>query len=467
MNLKTKRYVILTVILAVFLSACTLGTSDNGPATLVPQPRLTDEQLPTLGYSTPVPGQEQVSDDVPTAAAPVGAYLYNRLNQVDATRLMNHVYTLESFFTRHVNSLSSDTQGNAAAARYIQGEFEKIQEQSRGNFITFTHPFTAFTEFDGQSYQSAQNNIVGIINGTEPNTPAIVVGAHYDSRTDNLGDSAGYAPGADDNGSGTAALIELARILSQERPRTTMIFVAFSAEEVNRQGSIAFMQDYIEAFSIPVQLMINIDTVGSVNDSVGNINDSQIRVFSAGPDDNSLSRQMARMMDFISDNHNTDLEIVMENTIDREGRYGDHLTFSNAGIPSVRFIEALEDTVNREGRDTSDKVEPEYLRKSTRTLLTIIMALSNGLKAPQNPVVREMPDGMRRLAWDPVDGAAGYVVALRFNDERTFEQVFYADENSTRFECSCFDSTIYSGLAVAAINEDGLMGPLSTEIRLP
>lgn len=468
MKARYSKRLLAVIGVALLLSGCNIGaTSDTRPATLMPQEPLgfSDVTLPTLGYSTPQPGMEGDARPIPTAAAPAGAYLYNTLNQIDTNRMMNTIATLQGFHTRHVNSIqTSDTVGVGAAYRWLMGEFEKIQEESRGNFQAFPHSFRAFYN----DVQSTQHNVVGVINGTEPNTPVIIIGAHYDSRTDDLTDATGFAPGADDNGSGVAAVIEMARILSQTRPRTSLIFVLFAAEEVNRQGSIAFVRDYVLEYNIPVKVMINIDTIGSNNDSrTGRVNDTQIRVFSAGPDDNSPSRQFARMIHFISTNHSTDLEVTMEGAIDREGRFGDHMSFSERGIPAVRFIEALEDTIYREGRDTIEHIEPDYLRRATRTILTVVMALSDGLKAPPAPVVREMPDGMRRLIWQPVEGATGYVVALRRPGDRTFEQVFNAPGLETAYECDCFVSSRFVAIAVAAINDNGIMGPLSPEVRVP
>ncbi|HRL13788.1 MAG TPA: M20/M25/M40 family metallo-hydrolase [Aggregatilineales bacterium] len=452
------------LLLALVLGACSLtGTTEPPRATLMPQDVEDLEAMPTLGYSTPLPESAGSLDDIPTAAPPIGAYLYNTLNEVDANRMMNDIAILQGFTTRHVNSTQgSDTTGVGAAFRYLNREFEKIQEESRGNLVTFPHPFTAYHN----GMETTQHNVVGIINGTEQNTPALLIGAHYDSRNDDLNDAT-WGPGADDNGSGVAAVLEMARILSQRRPRTTMIFVLFAAEEVNRQGSIAFYRDYIQAFNIDVKLMINIDTVGSNNDPQGNINDTQIRLFSAGPDDESTSRKAARMIEFISDNHTTDLAIIMQDQVDREGRYGDHNTFSDRGIPAVRFIEALEDTPRREGRDTIEYVEPEYLRRSTRTILTVLMALSDGLKAPQTPIVRQMENGTRRLVWQPVDGATGYVVALRRPGERVYGQVFKAPGQETAYECDCFNRSSFVSIAVAAVNNEGMMGPLSQEVYLP
>lgn len=449
----------LSLLLALVLTGCNLGT-DNAPATLQPRPQFTDAPLPTLGYSTLEPGVG--GTPAPTLPAQINnAQLYTLLNQVTAASLYNTVNTLQNFRTRHVNSTqSSPTEGIGAAATWLENEFLKIQESSRGNFQTFTHPFTAF--YNGQRTQ--QRNIVGIINGTLPNTPAIVIGAHYDSRTDDLNDATGFAPGADDNGSGTAAVLEIARIMSQLRPRATMIFVLFAAEEVNIQGSKAFVRDYIQAYNINVRVMINVDTVGSINDPRGNINDRELRVFSQGPD-TSASRDMARMIDFMTDNYSVDLKLVFVEDQDRVGRYGDHFAFNDVGIPAVRIIEALEDTPHREGRDTIEYIEPEYLRKSVRTLATIMLALSDGMPAPSGVTIRDMGNGQLRLLWEPVDGATGYLVALRAPGQVTFENQFSSPPGATVWDCDCFAP--YSTIAVAALNENGLMGPLSDPVAIP
>jgi len=444
------------------LSGCNL-TTDDTPPTLMPQPRITDEALPTLGYSTPVPGQDATATSDTVNTAPVGTQLYTLLNQVNADRMYNNIATLQGFTTRHINSTqTSDTQGIGAAARWIYGEFLKIQDDSKGNFQTFTHPFTG--NYNG--VQSQQQNIVGIINGTLPDTPAIVIGAHYDSRTDDLTLSSAFAPGADDNGSGVAAVLEMARTLKNIRPRATLIFVLFSGEEVGRQGSQAFVKDYIIGYNIPVKVMINIDTVGSSNSPTGEINDREIRIFSAPPEE-SQSRNMARMLDFIVDNYSTDLKLIFVEEIDREGRYGDHFSFHDVGIPAVRIIEALEDTPHREGRDTLEYVEPEYLRKSTRTLITMVLALSDGMPAPTNVVIRVMDNNIRRIVWEPVAGATGYIVALRLPGQATFERQFPAAADTTAFDCDCFIKSNYQSIAVAALNENGIMGPLSQEVRIP
>jgi hypothetical protein len=455
---------LIVVWMSLVALACNLGASStSGPATLESRLNVTEQAPPTLGYATQSPQQEGAAPTPTISGRPYGARMYNLLNQVDENRLMNHVYMLEGFVSRYVGSSNTpgSTSGIGAAADYIYREFEKIQSSTpNNNFAVGEHWFTAYHD----NTQSRQRNIVATLNGTQPGTGVIVIGAHYDSIDWNdRANSANWAPGADDNGSGVAAVIEIARILSQNRPRSTMIFIAFSAEEVGNQGSNAFVKDYIQAYDIPVSVMINVDTIGSVEDGRGNVNDHQIRLYSAPPDD-SASRKMARMIDFIASNHTTDLEVVVLDAIDREGRFGDHFAFHEKGYAAVRFIEAHEDSRYREGLDTSDKVEPYYLARSTRTILTVMMALSDGLYPPKNITLRDVGNGTRRLVWEPVEGATGYVVALRRPGDMTFEQVFPAPgADRTAWEWDGFNPANYAALAVAAINEDGIMGPLSTE----
>jgi hypothetical protein len=377
--------------------------------------------------------------------------------------MMNHVAILQGFTSRHINSpQDSDTTGIGAAYRYLYREFEKIREESNNNFVVFPHQFRA----GALGRTTTQYNIVGIINGSEPNTGVIVVGGHYDS-TDmfNQENAPNWAPGADDNGSGVAAIIEMARILSKQTPRRTLVFVLFSAEEHDRQGSRAFVRDYIQAMNIPVEVMINIDTIGSNNDRFGNVNDTQIRLFANPGNANSL--HYGRMINFIADNHASDLEIVVNQQIDREGRFGDHFSFDEVGIAAVRFIESLEDTNFREGTDTIQYIEPDYLRRATRTIMTVVVALADGPRPPSELAIRDLGNGIRRLVWTPIDGARGYMLAARRPGQTTYAHYFPVPQGENALDCECFVAASFEAMAIAAVNEDGIMGPLSLEYRVP
>lgn len=456
-----RNHILLIIWLSMVLLACSLGTQE-APPTLLPRKTDMPTPQPPLSYATPQGGNvpNQSTQGAPQQTS-VDIELFNLMNRIEQDRLMSHINMLVGFHTRHVNSTSQSlTRGVGAAATYISDTFKQIQAQSGGKFITFDQPFTA--SYNGIA--SPQRNIIGYIQGTSADAGIIVVGAHYDSRTDDLTDANAFAPGADDNGSGVAAILEMARVLSTSPMRATIVFVLFSAEEVGRQGSKAFVQDYILVHNLPVIGMINLDTIGSNNDPRGNINDRDLRLFSAPPNE-SRSRQFARTLNFIAYYHKLDLNLAMQNEIDREGRYGDHESFEEKGFPSSRLIESLEDTPKREGRDTVDGVEPAYLLKSTRTIMGILYALGGGPVPPKNIVLRDVGNGNSALVWEAVPDAGRYVVGLRRPNSLIFDQYFTViDPNSGAM--ATVNWQIYEAVAVAAVDSRGVVGRFSEEYRI-
>ncbi len=455
----------LWLLLAWFgLVAIACNVSSNPPPTLPPRDNGSDlTPKATLGYATPLPGSETQSAPAGGQAGPgVDLALYHLLSEVDSDRMVMHIDTLVNFHTRHVNSPTNRLDyGVGAAFNYIMDQFRMIQAQAPENFIIFPegHEFTA--QYDGTT--TKQRNAVAVLMGTDEGAGTLVIGAHYDSRTDDLSDASGFAPGADDNGSGVAAVLEIARILSRHPQRMTIMFVLFAAEEVGMQGSRAFVEDYIIKNNIPLVGMINVDTIGSWNDIEGNINDRDIRIYSAGPNDSS-SRQFARAANFIGYNHGLDLNIIVRDQMDREGRYGDHQAFSDAGYAALRFIELLEDNNMREGRDTIGGVEPAYLLKSTRTILGVLAAMAGGPRPPRNVVMREAGDGQHTLVWEPVPDVRQYIVALRSPDSLIFDQQFTVDEPRT---APWDEWDKFEAIAIAAVGNNGLVGPLTEEIAPP
>ena len=386
--------------------------------------------------------------------------LTSLLNEVDEERLMGHVVALESFKSRHVNSPKNmPDQGIGAAYRYILNEFETIAAQS-GNMEVSSQEF--IINYAGSSPHL--QNIIAVIPGTDPTLGAIVIGAHYDSISINPSDGLAYAPGANDNASGTAALIELGRILSAHPHRATIILVAFSAEEVGRVGSRLFVRDYIQLRQIDVDLMINVDMIGGSTGSDGSSNDGSIRLFSEGPDD-SPSRKVARTFDLVADHYVLDMEIVVQDRADRVGRYGDQMSFTEQGIPAVRFIEEQEHPEHQHcGFDTFDNIQPSYLRRSTQTILASVIVLADGLLAPSSVHLDDNGNGGHTLSWEPVPGATSYVIALRSPNSLVFDQQL--EVQGTSLEWSDLDSGAFGTLAIAAKDENGLIGPLSTDLSI-
>jgi len=467
MTHSTRKVFFVLVWLSFVTIACNLSSTTEAPPTLVPRGGVNNGPAPTaqatLGLQDPVGGGGDSDDQSVQSGSPVLQVedrLYQMMQEVNADNLYRHVEALVGFRTRHVNSSqTSATEGIGAARRYIYDQMTLIQNQSPAdvNFTIMEHPFQATTG-DGKTTQ--QYNVVGYLQGTETGAGTIVIGAHYDSRADDLLDASSNAPGAADNGSGVAVVLELARILSQKPPRATVMFVLFSAEEHNRQGSRTFVRDYIKQYDVDLIAMINIDTVGSINNTRGEINNTEIRAFSS---DQPASRQLARMADFMQFGYGlTDetLKVNVMDELDREGRFGDHFSFDEEGYPAVRFIEAFEDHYNRETRDTLDKVEPEYMVSAAQTILSYMMALSDGPRPPQNISLRDDGNGMRSLVWDPVSGADQYYVVLRRPGSLAYDNWFPWNDNITNPTDIWGD---YAALAIAAVDESGVIGPLSAE----
>ncbi len=443
--------------LLLLLLACNLTSSPEPPTIL---PRATATPPPTISYATLSP--EELPPEAATTAPQfpqADATLLNLMNQIQTDRLMYHIDTLQNFRTRHVNSHQNlPDQGIGAAYNYIMGQFEEISAASQQRLVTFHHPF----EITWAGVKSEQKNIIAYLPGTEVNAGTILIGAHYDSISLDYEDGSAYAPGANDNASGVAAVIELARVLSARQHRSTIMFVAFAAEEVNRRGSIAFVNDYVQGRGVGVDAMLNLDIIGSYQGANGTVDDRNIRLFSAGPDASS-SRRLARIIELIGTRHVSHMTILLQDAIDRENRYGDHMSFSDAGYAAVRFTQALEDFSRQHtDRDTIDGIQGIYLTNATRTILAVVTALADGPRPPTDMALRDAGSGQRTLIWTPVGDAAGYVVALRAPSALTY-QAFEIEDGANSLTWDGFLPERWAGVAIAAKDASGLMGPLSPE----
>ena len=456
-------YLCLSLLAMLILGACNLGTPTDAPPTLVLSPSATPPS--TLGPSADGGGNgagdvgnTTVSNVSGAPLVSVDQEIFDLLNKVESDRLMAHVSTLQGFYTRHVNSTqNSPTYGIGAARNYIHSQFEQIRDISGGNPFVFDQDF----RLNINGYQTTQYNVVMIVQGTETGAGTVVVGAHYDSIGPDINNPDIFAPGANDNGTGVAAIIEMARIMSQAPTRSSIIFVAFSAEEEGRLGSKAFVK-YLLDTNIDVISMINIDTIGNIQNFAGAVNDSELRVFSAGPNDTSISRHLARNAEFISFTQGLNMKLILEDAEDREGRYGDHFSFSERGIPAIRFIQAYEEKRNGDATDTIEFIEEDYFRRAVQSIVVVLQSMASGPRPPRDVVLRDREGGIESLVWDAVPGSSYYLVALRRRGSLSYDQQFQVNE--TAVDWDGFRS--YEGIAIAAVGNDGIIGPLSQEYKL-
>jgi hypothetical protein len=392
---------IVGCMLLISLLACNMSSDENlpeAPPTITPippytaiptltippsalpavLPTFTPSPLPVLPPTIP-PTPLPVVTLPPTAVALAGPLsIPDQVALVSPERLMNTVNWLVNFGNRHVMSVPSPNTGIYAARSGLLNQFAAIwRDYPTAPIDLFTHEF----QFSHRGQTVTAQNIVFVLRGTDPNAGPILVGAHYDTVGSDPTRADTFQPGADDNGSGVAAVLEIARILAQSPHRATVICVLFAAEEQGNFGSQALVRDMIQATGIPLRAMINLDGIGDPMGLDGSYLGNQLRVYSAPPSD-SASRQLAYLVDRTTQLYIPEMRVDVLERVDRLGRWGDHMSFSDAGYAAIRLIEPADDP-RRLYADTDppDNLDPEYMRRVTQVALATILVLaeSDGL----------------------------------------------------------------------------------------
>ncbi|MBE2268405.1 MAG: M20/M25/M40 family metallo-hydrolase [Anaerolinea sp.] len=448
---------------ALLIAALACNLTDNAPPPSL-MPRATATPPATIGFATLAPDEfPEQATNIPANEPRPDTTLINVINQVEPDRLIQHVDALVGMRTRHVlSSWTTPNEGIGAAYNYVLNQFNLIRDQSYQNSFTVLQPQEFTIEFAG--VQTVGRNIIGVLQGTETGAGILLLGAHYDSISRDFENPNANAPGANDDATGMAALMEIARIMSQRPHRSTVMFVAFSAEEIQRKGSISFVNDYLRVNNIQIDAMINMDIIGSSTSAIGAINDDTIRLYSADPNE-SASRHLARTINLLGSRHFPEMTIELQPGVDRPERYGDHMSFSEAGFASVRFVEMLEETDRHHTeRDNLEDIQITYLMRATQTVLAISTALADGLRPPRSVQLRDAGNGQRTLVWERVPGATGYVVALRPPGSLIYDPSFEVTDNQVTWDG--FAQPRFVAVAVAAKDASGLIGPFSFEYAI-
>ncbi|WP_449423951.1 M20/M25/M40 family metallo-hydrolase, partial [Rhodanobacter lindaniclasticus] len=345
---------------------------------------------------------------------------------------------LIGFGTRHtLSDTTSDSRGIGAARRWVKSRFEAISKDC-GGCIEVVTPAQVFTGKRAPTPTQVMD-VVAIKRGSTDPQRVIVITGHLDSRVSDVMDSTSDAPGANDDASGVAALIEAARLLSTWDNRATLVFAALSGEEQGLYGG-KVLADYAVAHGWQIEAELNNDIVGNSHGQNGVVGNTTVRVFSEGTKTNetpaqadyrryhggevdSPSRNLARTIDRLADQYLPDFDVRMIYRTDRFGRGGDQVPFLQAGYPAVRVTEAHENytrqhqDLRREGGtvygDSIDGIDFRYLARVT-ALNTITMASLS--RAPAPPTQVDIQGALATdttVSWRKVPGAAGYRVHWR------------------------------------------------------
>ncbi|MFL5469919.1 MAG: M28 family peptidase, partial [Gemmatimonadaceae bacterium] len=345
---------------------------------------------------------------------------------------------LVAFGTRHTMSDTlSATRGIGAARRYL---FNKLSGYASacGGCLRVDYD-AAMMEMRGHPQRPMVNivNVIAWLPGRDT-TRVVVIGGHYDScvcaRTD-LAPLARFeatqdAPGADDDGSGTSAVVELARVFSKHFPRgleTSVIFAAYSGEEQGLYGSTHLAQR-LHAAGYQVAAAFTDDIVGNVVADDGTVDSTTVRIFGADPD-NGPSRELARYAWGATAMYNPTFTVLPVFRLDRISRGGDHSPFVSLGDAGLRFTERLEN-YKRQHLPTDDfaHVNFGYVANVARHNAAVVGSLANAPAPPVAIARRDQASGGStwNITWRPVPGAVSYEVLYRRTFEPTWGTVYRA-----------------------------------------
>ncbi|HEV2262355.1 MAG TPA: M20/M25/M40 family metallo-hydrolase [Candidatus Rubrimentiphilum sp.] len=347
---------------------------------------------------------------------------------------------LVDFYTRNDFSedLNSATRGVFAARDWIESQFEGDARRSGGRMSvaldTFLHDKTARTP-----RAVTESSIIATLRGDAAG-PTYVMSSHYDDCDGDCTDGRGRAPGADDNGSGTAAVLEAAKIMAPHHFYGTIIFAVFDGEELGLWGSDHYARE-LKANGTNVLADLNNDIIGASNAPLGSNDRRIVRVFSqglpidatvnavnlAGSENDSPSRELARFVKEVDDRYVAPIQALLIYRADRFHRGGDQESFTTQGFPAIRYVEVHEDFSHQHQNvrvengvqygDLPRYIDATYLAGATKMNVAALAALALG---PDEPSGAEMLIGSlandSTLRWKPAARAASYEIVWRATD---------------------------------------------------
>lgn len=386
------------------------------------------------------------------------------VKKVSKDSLQSNVEKLVSFGTRHTMSATTDKdKGIGAARNWVLSKFRDYAQNSGGRMEVFLQDQDV--QPDGKRINKVTNlgNAIALLKGTDPaDKRIIIISGHLDSRVSEVLNSADYAPGANDDGSGVAAVIESARVLSKSKFPMTILFVAVSGEEQGLLGA-KMLADKAKAENWEIEAVLNNDMIGNNSfDAPKNDVTPKLRVFSEGLsgfeteksaarvrnfglENDGSARQLARYIKEIGEKYvkNIDIKLIYRN--DRFLRGGDHTPFVNSGFTAVRLTDYYENydhqhqdirtENNKKYGDLIEFMDFDYLKTNTAVNVAVLANLAKATPPPKNVLmdVKELSNSTK-LSWEkPTSGKVkGYQVLIRETSNPVWtERIFTTDTSIT------------------------------------
>jgi len=376
---------------------------------------------------------------------PPDAKLRSIVAPVSQAQLRHTIESLVSFGTRHTLSSQTDPKrGIGAALNWAEAEFGRYSAAC-GNCLTVVRPSETFSG-DRLPSPTKITDVVAIQRGTERPNDVVIIQGHIDSRVTDVMNATSDAPGANDDGSGVAAVMEAARVLSKHKFPATIIYVALMGEEQGLYGGKT-LANYAKAQGWNVVTVLNNDIIGNTCSSDGVCDSTHARVLSEGPrsqgeaelakathslggENDAPSRNISRFLDSLADRLKVGLDVRQIWRTDRFGRGGDHIPFLELGYPAARISVAVENynwqhqdlrTENgiRYG-DTIDHVDFAYLAKMTKLNIAALAAIASAPPPPE-PKVEGAVATDTTLSWKAIPAASSYLIRWRRTDANQWQ----------------------------------------------
>ena len=421
------------------------------------------------------------------------------VSEVSAEKIAGNLKKLEAFGTRgDFSDTTSKVRGIGAARQWIYDEFRSYSPKLEVAFDSYQ------VKKQGRIWRDVElMNVVAVLPGTTQPEKRIVISGHYDSLNiirragapapggeesavvgmDNEKSADAIAPGVSDDASGTSAVMELARVMSQYKFEKTIVFVAFAGEEIGLVGA-SLMAEKAKLEKQQIEAVLNNDIIGNDVGGDGQTANRLVNVYSDDPND-SPSRALARYVKETAERYVPGMKANPIFRADRFGRGGDHTPFAANGFAAVRFTTPVENLgAQHSERDTFDKASPSYTAMVAKVNAAAAASLALAPSAPAVARVsqatattpaRVQPTLARgktmydaQLRWtDPKPAAdlAGYSIVMRSTTSAFWEtEIFVGKVNEYTLPGVNIDTVV---LGVKAIDNDGNQSLVAAYVTAP
>jgi len=412
--------------------------------------------------------------------------IYDIIEAISADRIKKDVKTLVDFGTRHtLSDTVSTTRGIGAARRWIKSEFESISKDCNNCLEVFMQKnFFKKGTNERIVHDVWINNVVAIQRGSKYPNRYIIMSGDIDSRVSDPTNFTSDSPGANDNASGMAGTIEVARVLSKYKFENSVIYVGLAGEEQGLFGGKG-LADYAKENNWDIIGILNNDMIGNITGVDGVIDNRTFRIFSEpvpitetekerkdrrfyGGEVDGISRQLARYVYKTTKTYMPEMNPMMVYRLDRFARGGHHRPFNDAGFTGIRIMEAHENYTQQHQDirtenginygDTFEHVNFEYAKKLATVNAINLASIASAPPAPKTVSIGGMVQPSTKLSWDKVDGAQGYKIYWRDTTSPTWDYSRYVgDVSEFTLEGIVIDN-FYFG--VSSVGANGFESPV-------